>query len=96
MLFTGRDKQLRAPTEETRLAIRRAALTTFGERGFRAATLEEVGARVGLTRGGVLHHYRSKTELLAAVVDPYLQSLDQLLDTAHLDASPTPASDDGW
>jgi AcrR family transcriptional regulator len=37
----------------------------------------------------VLHHYNSKTELLAAVVDPYLQTLDHLLDTAQLDDPPT-------
>jgi AcrR family transcriptional regulator len=37
----------------------------------------------------VLHHYHSKTELLAAAVDPYLQTLDQLLDTAQLDDPPT-------
>jgi AcrR family transcriptional regulator len=85
----GKEQAARAPTEEIRLAIRRAALTTFREHGFQAATLEEVGAGVGITRGGVLHHYRSKTELLAAVVDPYLRRLDRLLDTAHLDDPPT-------
>jgi AcrR family transcriptional regulator len=83
------DRQLRTPTEETPLAIRQAALTTFGERGVRAATLEEVGAQVGITRSGVLHHYNSKTALLAAVADLYLQALDQLLDSSQVDDPPT-------
>jgi AcrR family transcriptional regulator len=53
-----------------------------------AATLAEVGARVGITRGTPFTATSPKTELLAAVVDPYLQTLDELLDTAQLDDPP--------
>jgi AcrR family transcriptional regulator len=80
---------LRTPPEEIRLAIRRVALATFSDRGFRASTLEEVGAKVGITRGTVLYHFNSKAELLAAAVDPYLRALDQLLDSTHVDDPPT-------
>jgi AcrR family transcriptional regulator len=76
-------------TEQTRDAIARAALSTFCERGYGVATLEEIGARVGLTRGGVLHHFKSKPDLLQAVAAPYRRALADLLRNAELDDQPT-------
>jgi AcrR family transcriptional regulator len=76
-------------TEQTRDAIARAALSTFCERGYGVATLEEIGARVGLTRGGVLHHFKSKPDLLQAVAAPYRRALADLLRNAQLDDQPT-------
>jgi AcrR family transcriptional regulator len=65
------------------------ALATFCRHGYRGTTLEEVGAQVGITRGTVLHHFGSKAELLAAVVNPYLRALENLLITARVDDPPT-------
>jgi AcrR family transcriptional regulator len=76
-------------TEEMRRAIARAALSTFCERGYGVATLEEIGVQVGLTRGGVLHHFKSKPDLLAAVAAPYRQALADLLLNAQVDDPPT-------
>ena len=76
-------------TEQTRSAIMRAALSTFCQRGYGVATLEEIGAQVGLTRGGVLHHFKSKPELLAAVAEPYRRALADLLLDARVDNPPT-------
>ena len=44
---------------------------------------------MGLTRGAVLHHFKSKAGLLAAVVDPCRQALAQLLMTTALNDPPT-------
>jgi AcrR family transcriptional regulator len=76
-------------TEQTRDAIARAALSTFCERGYGVATLEEIGGQVGLTRGGVLHHFKSKSDLLEAVAAPYRRALADLLRNAQLDDQPT-------
>jgi AcrR family transcriptional regulator len=75
-------------TEQTRSAITQAALSTFCERGYGVATLEEIGTRVGLTRGGVLHHFKSKPDLLDAVAGPFRRALTVLLD-AQIDDPPT-------
>jgi TetR/AcrR family transcriptional repressor of bet genes len=80
---------MQARAEDTRRAIERAALATFCERGYRAATLEDVGERVGITRGTVLHHFRSKAGLLFAVVDPYLRDVADLLARSRVDDPPT-------
>lgn len=45
-----------------------AALELFGEVGFRAAGLRDIAARAGMSHPGLLYHFRSKEELLAAVL----------------------------
>jgi AcrR family transcriptional regulator len=80
---------MRIRTEETRRVIAQAALSTFCRRGYGVATLEEIGAEVGLTRGAVLHHFNSKADLLGAVIDPYRRALAELLLTIQVDDPPT-------
>jgi len=80
---------MRTTSENAQRAIADAALITFGNRGYGLATLEEIGAQVGLTRGAVLHHFRSKAGLLAAVVGPCRLALAQLVMTTPLSNPPT-------
>jgi AcrR family transcriptional regulator len=76
-------------TEQTRSAIAQAALSTFCSRGYGVATLEEIGAQVGLTRSGVLHHFKSKPELLGAVAEPFRRALEGLVGNIEVDDPPT-------
>jgi AcrR family transcriptional regulator len=82
---------VRKAPAETRRAIRCAALAAFRQHGYRGTTLEEIAGEVGLTRGAVLHHFNSKADLLAAVVDPYLHVLDGVMDAADISDPPTTA-----
>ena len=45
-----------------------AAIELFGEVGYRAAGLRDIAARAGITHPGLLYHFGSKEELLAAVL----------------------------
>lgn len=58
-----------AKSAATRTAILGAALEVFAESGYRAGSLREVAARVGMSEAGLLHHFRSKSALLLAVLD---------------------------
>jgi AcrR family transcriptional regulator len=58
-----------AKSAETRSAILDAALEVFAESGYRAGSLREVAHRVGMSESGLLHHFSSKSRLLAAVLD---------------------------
>ena len=51
---------MRTTSEKAQRAIAEAALITFLQTWLRPATLEEIGAQVDLTRGAVLHHFKSK------------------------------------
>jgi AcrR family transcriptional regulator len=53
---------------ERREAILDAAIEVFATSGARGGALAEVGRRAGTTRGGVLHHFGSKEELLLAAI----------------------------
>jgi AcrR family transcriptional regulator len=81
---------MRTSADTSRVAIRNAATEIFCDRGYKASTLEEIGAQVGITRGAVLHHFHSKADLLAAVADPYLRALSDLLTNTHVGDPPTP------
>jgi AcrR family transcriptional regulator len=80
---------VRQSTEQIRCAIRAAALARFCRRGYHGTTLDEIAAEVALTRGAVLHHFNSKADLLAAVVNPCLATLDEALDAAQTGDPPT-------
>lgn len=77
--FTGGKDELRAelvhrgflhetPTHDTRQAILEAALRVFARSGIYAATLEDIAAEAGVTRGALLWHFHSKDELLSAII----------------------------
>lgn len=55
-------------TSARREAIVDAALALFATYGYRGTTVEAVAARVGVTDAGVLYHFRTKADLLLAVL----------------------------
>jgi AcrR family transcriptional regulator len=75
---------------DTSTAILAVAARAFRDRGYDVATLDEIAAELGISRPAVLHHFGSKQELLAAVVRPYFDEADRLLErwatAAPLDA----------
>jgi AcrR family transcriptional regulator len=54
--------------EENRAKLIRAARRAFAASGFAAASMDELTAEVGLTRGALYHGFGDKKGLLAAVV----------------------------
>ena len=54
--------------EENRAKLITAARTAFAEKGFADASMDELTASVGLTRGALYHNFGDKKGLLAAVV----------------------------
>lgn len=58
-----------AKTREVRTQILDAAFGVFAESGYRAGSLRLVADRVGMSEAGLLHHFRSKSELLQVVLE---------------------------
>jgi len=50
----------------------------FEERGFEAATLEEIARRAGVAVGGFYLHFRSKRQVLLVLMDRLLGEMDAL------------------
>lgn len=56
-------------------SILEAAAAVFGERGYDAASTNEILARAGLTRGALYHHFPSKESIAAAVLEAQGEAL---------------------
>ncbi|MEJ3654229.1 TetR/AcrR family transcriptional regulator [Actinomycetes bacterium KLBMP 9759] len=85
----GRPHRLRRGTAERREEILRAAIRTFGTKGYHNGSLTEVAEQVGMTHAGVLHHFGSKNQLLIAT----LQFRDRV-DVEHLEGKHIPGGRD--
>ena len=55
--------------EETRASLIRAARHAFATKGYAAASMDELTADAGLTRGALYHNFGDKKGLLQAVID---------------------------
>lgn len=53
--------------DNSRFDILEAAATCFMERGYAAASIDEVARSLGATKGRIYHHYASKADLFADV-----------------------------
>ncbi len=54
--------------DRTRALLIEAAATVIGEKGFDRASLEEIAARAGMTRGAIYGNFKDKEELFLALV----------------------------
>jgi AcrR family transcriptional regulator len=61
-------KRVRPTREQTRARLLAAAGTVFAERGYDRASLEDVAAAAGLTKGAVYSSFASKDELFYALM----------------------------
>ncbi|RFB84632.1 TetR family transcriptional regulator [Rhizobium leguminosarum bv. trifolii] len=59
----------RESMQENRLKLIAAARKAFAEKGYAAASMDELTADAGLTRGALYHNFGDKRGLLAAVVE---------------------------
>ena len=65
------------------------AVKLFYERGFTGTTLDDIAAELGVTKPFIYTHFRSKTDLLAAICSPTIElSLDAVARAAKGPGSP--------
>lgn len=68
----------------TTAALLQAAAHAFAERGFEAASMDEIAERVGLSKGALYYRYKSKEDLFLALLDErcaaYLAKLERPLE----------------
>jgi AcrR family transcriptional regulator len=80
-LLTGEDLP-RAPRQkrslEKRAQLKAAGLALFGEKGYESTSIDEITRRAKLAVGTFYQHFRSKRQLLLALMDELLEKLSQL------------------
>jgi AcrR family transcriptional regulator len=68
--------------EQTRQQILETAQRLFAELGYDATSLQMIADEMGLTKAAVYYHFRVKSDLLHASMQPGVQRLEVLLDEA--------------
>ena len=58
--------------QKTRARIMASALALFSKNGYEHTTFTDIAARLKMTKGAVYWHFKSKTDLLLALVDEML------------------------
>lgn len=61
--------------EETRTELVAAATGLFGERGYKATSLDAIAAEAGVTKGALYHHFSGKDDLFKAVYETVKRDL---------------------
>ncbi|WP_062987248.1 TetR family transcriptional regulator [Nocardia anaemiae] len=68
--------------DDSRARILRTALDLFAERGYHTVSVREIAEQVGLTKTAVLYHFPSKSDIVAALVEPLLVDSEAVLTAA--------------
>ncbi len=66
-----------SPHDDRRARILRSAARVLLERGYDRASMDEISREAGLTKPGLYYHFRSKTELLFAVMTFAMDELER-------------------
>jgi len=63
---------------EKRARLKAAGLVLFGEKGYESTSIDEIARRAKLAVGSFYQHFRSKRQLLLALMDELLEKLSEL------------------
>ena len=69
-------------SEETRTKIISSAIKLFSIRGFNAASVDDICADAGISKGAFYHHFKSKQELFLALLDGWLKTIDNAIEAS--------------
>ena len=59
-------RRTKEEAEATRRGILKAGMRVFLKKGYSSATLDDIAAEIGMTRGAVYWHFRNKEDVLSS------------------------------
>lgn len=65
--------------KETKEKILEACVKTITDNGLKGLTLEKVAKAAGISKGGLLHHFKSKDDLIAGMLNYEMQQFGEVL-----------------
>jgi AcrR family transcriptional regulator len=75
-------------SEETRARILESAIKLFSERGFNAASVDDICAEAEISKGAFYHHFESKQALFLALLDGWLKTIDNAIEASKGKTAP--------
>ncbi len=70
-------------SQETRMRILEAAMEHFASQGYNAASVDDICAAAGVSKGAFYHHFPSKQAVFFALFQDWLQGLDKAFAAIH-------------
>jgi AcrR family transcriptional regulator len=58
--------------------ILQVAYECFAKKGYEQTTVQEIIIEAGASKGGFYHHFRSKEEILEAIIESYIQNITEI------------------
>jgi AcrR family transcriptional regulator len=75
-------------SEETRSRILESAIKLFSKRGYNKASVDDICAEAGISKGAFYHHFESKQALFLALLDGWLQTIDNAIEASRDKTAP--------
>jgi len=75
-------------TTDTRTRLIEAAIGLFTQHSFAGTSLQMIADELGLTKAAIYHHFRTREQLLAAVIEPMLDELRAVVESAEAKRTP--------
>lgn len=75
-------------SEETRARILESAVKLFSSRGYNKASVDDICAKAGISKGAFYHHFESKQALFLALLDGWLQTIDNSIEASKDKTAP--------
>jgi AcrR family transcriptional regulator len=69
--------------EITQQRILDAARELFAERGYAGTSIRDIAERLSMTKAALYYHFPGKQDVLAALVEPWLDEIDELAEWAE-------------
>ena len=78
---------------DTRQRLIDVAVDLFTRHSFAGTSLQMIADEMGFTKAAIYYHFRTREELLAAVVEPIFEQLSGIIDAAEAQRSATARAD---
>ena len=78
-------------TTDTRTRLIDVAIDLFTRHSYAGTSLQMIADELGSPKAAIYHHFRTREQLLAAVIEPMLHELRTVVNRRRRDARRTPA-----
>ncbi len=75
-------------SEETRARILESAIKFFSTNGYNKASVDNICADAGISKGAFYHHFESKQALFLALLDGWLKTIDNAIEASKDKTAP--------
>lgn len=72
----------------TRQKLIEAAIDLFRRHSVAGTSLQMISDELGLTKSAIYHHFRTRDELVSAIMEPVVEELEKLVETAEAERGP--------